>query len=544
MAGFQYFIRRYCSGLSFPSVLHIAAVVVFIFLVFSPVIGLVAEGIRVVLSGSLDPVPSLMLSTRRAGLLFTSICFSAFVAATGILIGIFASTFIWRVPRSVASVILLLLLAMACIPPYIHALVWIDILGTIHNVFPFCPVSGWLPAVWVDLLAVLPLAVFLSFIALASVDIRLIDAARVSRSDMTVFKEILLPLAAPALGAAFGFLFLICCTDYSVPSLFGADIYALDIFARFSATGSPAEAFLYALPLLLVTGIVIFLSRSGIRTLAQTPNWLADRWGNPPVFPWNYRMLQVAAFTILLLQIVILFSGLFLITGNPALFLSSVLRSSDELAYSLFIAGSVIVLSVPFALAAAGEMKRPGIRGSLAWGMVLVPLAMPASLVGIGMITFWNCPVIAPVYPGILMPVLAAAARFAPFAAIILYVQMRFIDPALLESAEIFSSSLWKKWSRIRLPLITPGLLVSAGILAAFSLAELGATLIVAPPGHTTMTIRIYNYIHYGASGEVAGLCLAVALLSLAAGVCTIAALLWLYRRSGKTGLHSGGDGE
>jgi len=105
----------------------------------------------------------------------------------------------------------------------------------------------------------------------ASIDIRLIDAGRLVVPDLSVLLRIILPLAAPALGVAFGFVFLICCTDYSVPSLFGTDVYALDIFAQFSASNSASQAFLYAVPLLLVTLIVMILCRSGIRTLAQTP---------------------------------------------------------------------------------------------------------------------------------------------------------------------------------------------------------------------------------------------------------------------------------
>ena len=122
------------------------------------------------------------------------------------------------------------------------------------------------------------------------------------------------------LGAAFGFVFLICCTDYSVPSLFGADVYALDIFAQFSASNSAAQAFLYALPLLLVTLIVMIVCRSGIRTLAQTPNWISARFGNPPVFPDWFRILQAGAAILLVVQILVLFSGLILAAGKPGCF--------------------------------------------------------------------------------------------------------------------------------------------------------------------------------------------------------------------------------
>jgi iron(III) transport system permease protein len=246
-------------------------------------------------------------------------------------------------------------------------------------------------------------------------------------------------------------------------------------------------------------------------------------------------LLQAIACGIIALQILVLFSGLILTTGTVSTFIRSVSVAQGELTYSLLIAAGVILISLPLALTAALELKQPGLRGTVAWTLVLLPLAIPASLTGIGMIMFWNAPVPAMLYPGLLMPVLVSVARFAPLAAIILFVQMRFIDPILFDAAAIFSRNLLATWVQIRLPLYAPGLLVAAGILAALTLAELGATLVVAPPGHGTLTMRIYNYLHYGAAGEVAGLCLMITIFTLIAGACTIAALYWLYRGPGRT---------
>jgi iron(III) transport system permease protein len=388
-------------------------------------------------------------------------------------------------------------------------------------------------------MALLPLSAFLTWIAFASVDNRLVDAGRLVRSDLSVLLQIILPLAAPALGAAFGFVFLICCTDYSVPSLFGADVYALDIFAQFSASNSAAQALLYALPLLLVTLLVMVSCRSGIRTLAQTPNWIAARFGNPPAFPGWFRMLQAGAVFLVAVQILVLFSGLILAAGSLDVFFTSVLMAQDELVYSLLIAVLVIIISLPLALAAAQELKRPGVRGAAAWMIVLVPLAIPAPLIGIGMITIGNLPVLSAVYPAQIMPALVSVVKFAPLAAIVLFIQMRFIDPLLFDAAAVFAKNRSDAWTRIHLPLFAPGLVVSAGILAALTLAELGATLIVSPPGHATITMRIYNYLHYGSSSDVAGLCLMVTVLTLVISTGTILTLWWISR-----GSHTGIDGE
>jgi iron(III) transport system permease protein len=59
-------------------------------------------------------------------------------------------------------------------------------------------------------------------------------------------------------------------------------------------------------------------------------------------------------------------------------------------------------------------------------------------------------------------------------------------------------------------------------------MGELGATLMVIPPGKATLTMRIYNYLHYGASDTVAGLCLVLALGVLLAGVLAgLVILMW-----------------
>lgn len=535
------FFRRIRTRLTPETTAITLATGLFFFLLLCPLIGLSFDLLHAFMTGSADIAAPLFLSPRRMGLLAASIGLAAAVAGAGMIIGVLFISALFRLPGKLLYGVLLMLLALAGIPPYIHALTWSEVMQVAGAALPGLPTTGWLISFWVDLMALLPLSVFLSWIAFASVDIRLVDAGRLVRSDLSVLLHVILPLAAPALGAAFSFVFLICCTDYSVPSLFGADVYALDIFAQFSASNSAAQAFLYALPLLLVTLIVMVACRSGIRTLAQTPNWFSARFGNPPAFPGWFSVLQTGAVVILLVQILVLFSGLIVAAGSPDAFVTSVLLARNELVYSLLTAVLVIVIALPLALAAAQELKRPGIRGTAAWIIVLVPLAVPAPLIGIGMITLGNLPVLSAVYPALIMPSLVSVVKFAPFAAIVLFIQMRLVDPLLLDAAAVFARSRTDAWTRIHIPLFAPGLVVSAGILAALTLAELGATLIVAPPGHATITMRIYNYLHYGASSDVAGLCLMVTVLTLVASIGTILTL-WLLSRSHGTGIEEPGS--
>jgi iron(III) transport system permease protein len=159
------------------------------------------------------------------------------------------------------------------------------------------------------------------------------------------------------------------------------------------------------------------------------------------------------------------------------------------------------------------------------WIGVLVSFLTPAPLIGILLIELQN---LFPrfVDPGPIMPVLAALIRFTPLAAVALAMQRRRINPAYVEAAQILQGNPLKKFWTVVLPLLIPGLLVSIGLVFSLTLGELGATLMVAPPGSSTLALKIYNYLHYGASDQVASLCLLLTFLTITVvGLC-----FWFYR--------------
>jgi iron(III) transport system permease protein len=51
-------------------------------------------------------------------------------------------------------------------------------------------------------------------------------------------------------------------------------------------------------------------------------------------------------------------------------------------------------------------------------------------------------------------------------------------------------------------------LAASAAVVFVLSLGELGASLLTVPPGVSTLPLRMFNLLHYGASAEVASLAL------------------------------------
>ena len=492
---------------------HALGVAVYILIVFLPLAALAGRAAVWLAGGGGGD----LLSARRLGLLGRSAGLALAVAAGATLLGTLAALFLWRRPGGLRPARWLIFL-LAPLPPYIHALAWMTLAGAVD-------VSGSAGrgvgmSAWVQVMAFLPLTTALALIGLESVESGLVEAARLARPDLHALGGVVLPLAAPAILTGSGLVFLLSLTDYSVPSLFQVNTYALEIFSEYSASSLPERAFVLALPLLLLTGLATLLLVGGLRQTAESGGRGNSSRSAGVDFQWPawLSVLIGAALAAWLAQVGAPLGVLLSQTGSWASFSQSVTDASSEIGFTLLTAAAAGGLCLPLGLALSSELQRKGLRGWLGWFLVLAPLAVPAPLVGIGLIAVWNRDLPVAVYGSAWMPVLAMLARFSALAALLALAQARRTDERLFEAAEIFQPGLLKTWLRVRLPLLAPGLLAAAGVVFVLSAGELGATLIVAPPGQATLTMRIYNYLHYGASATVAGLCLLMALASVAIG--------------------------
>ncbi len=225
---------------------------------------------------------------------------------------------------------------------------------------------------------------------------------------------------------------------------------------------------------------------------------------------------------------------------------TAVSAGASVIGYSFQVALLASLLSLPLATAAAqgalqdkwmsiSSDRRNSVRlgvwtGKAWWLAITIPMALPGPLVGIGLIGLWNHPSVAAlgIYGSRFMPVLAALARYTPLAALVMIATLRRQNPELIDAARLLQANRVRRWLLIRLPLLAPGLLAAASVVFCLTLGELSATLMIAAPGSPTLTMRIYNYLHYGASSTVAGLTLVLTALVLILGVLTaLAQALW-----------------
>ncbi|MCX7934201.1 MAG: hypothetical protein N3A66_02955 [Planctomycetota bacterium] len=496
-----------------------AAYALFIAIALLPLIMLAAQALIALATQPGENIALLLPSPRRLLLFLKTLAYAAGVAIAAGALGGVAGLSAWFAPRPQRARQLALFLALAAVPPHHHAVAWTWIGQQLGGQAP----SGWLMSAWVQTLAAVPLVFALTLLGAGFADQRLLEAARLLREDSAVIRHILWPAARPAAGAAAAIVFLLTLADYSVPSLFQVEVYSLEILAEFSASHSAVRAFWTSWPLLATA--LLLAAVAGWLVAAAQRSW---RNSQPPE-PWSRRLSGWRAGLLVGAEIFVWLSPAAVVAALTAQSLTGdwwqALRAAQaETIYTCGSCGLAALLCAPLALCLAWHIRQ-GIA-AVWWAVILLPLALPPALQGIAFAAAWAK--IAPrAWQGTdALVALALAGRFAPLAVLLCLAKALRLDVALLEAVAVLQPNALSGWWRVRLPLLAPGMVAGAAAVFALGLGDVAAALSVAPPGRSTLAIRIYNYLHYGASAQVAILCLATLLASIAAVFCALRPLV------------------
>lgn len=481
---------------------------IIIIALFFPLLRLGVSTVISVIDGTSEIRLSLPLG-RRFTLLVNSLGLAGSVAISVTIIGFLCGTLLLGENRGVLRAIKWGILLTAPVPPYIHALTWSNFIRLIQSSLGeyggLMRLSGFLMSYCVNVLAYLPLGVGLAIVGLSLIEAPAVEAARMVREDLDVFMRGVLPLTLPTLYTSLGLVFILVITDFSVPTLYSFNVYSLEVFSEFSASNNPSNSLLLSIPTILVSLAILVYSIRGLRMTAQSSSvgtissfrdWSLPSW---------FHILQQMALGVTVLQVTLLVGGLVIETGSLSSLGYALTRAGDDIVTSSLISTSSALMGAVLGYIFADRLEESGHW----WLLISIPLALPASLIGISMIqTYTN--LFSPLYGTMWMPIIASVTRFMPISAIIVFAQKRSIDRLLFDAADLFAEDSNEALTRVKLPLQRYGIVTSALIVFALSLGELGGTLLVIPPGRETLTIRIFNYLHYGGTEEVAGLCLAL----------------------------------
>ncbi len=161
---------------------------------------------------------------------------------------------------------------------------------------------------------------------------------------------------------------------------------------------------------------------------------------------------------------------------------------------SLLFGFLTIVISLPLSLITAILIRRRRFFGkSFLDALLLFPLGVSTVALGYGLVKVYSGGTIPLVGSWIIVVLVHAVIAF-PFGARSLYNSMKDIPPNLTLAARSLGASRLETLVRVYLPLLLPGLMIASIFAFAISLGELGATIMVSSPEHTTMPVALYRF--------------------------------------------------
>lgn len=168
----------------------------------------------------------------------------------------------------------------------------------------------------------------------------------------------------------------------------------------------------------------------------------------------------------------------------------------------------------------AAPGRRNWVRKTLRWGfsgLALVAIATPGPLVGMWVIFALNRStpaLLGQLYDTtILAPVLAQQFRLLPIAWLLVHALAASISTGTWEQARQDQLGWIDLFRRVLWPQIGKRALACVLLLMVISVGELSCSMLVLPPGVTTVSMRLFEMLHFGMRHQDSGLCGVLVLL-------------------------------
>ncbi len=386
----------------------------------------------------------------------------------------------------------------------------------------------------------------------ANLDPRLEQAAAVLGANRwRTWREITLPLLAPALGAAALLIFLFCFTSFGVVLILGGARFAtleVEIYRQtVSYLRLPMAAALSLLQMILTFAIMAFYTRLQARS-AVPLNFKPQQATQRPLAGWRQLAIAGASigglFCLLLAPLAALALRSFSTPNGAGLDYYVALFSNrrqsilfvppgEAMRNSIVFALLTLVLALMMGLLGAYLLARPR-RGLSAWldPLFMLPLGASAITLGLGFLVAFDTPPLNLRASPLLTP-LAHSLIALPFVLRSVLPVLRGLNPHVREAAAVQGAAPRRVWREIDLPILAPAIIAGAVFAVTVSLGEFGATALIARPEAPTLPLIIYRFLGQPGAENYGQALAASSLLML---VCVIAFVLLERVRYGEIG--------
>jgi len=372
----------------------------------------------------------------------------------------------------------------------------------------------------------------------SSLDPRLTEAARMlGASRWTAFRQVTLPLLAPAVQAACLLVFVFCFSSFGVVLILGGPRFStieVEIYRQ--------AVHLFNLPMAaglslvqIVFTFVLMRVYAGLQR--RRPVYAASGPGSSALHPVRglgprvllggnligMGLLLAAPLIALLLRSVqgesgvtlVFYRALFENVSGSVFFVPPGQAVFNSFLFAAAAMGLALILGFGAATFLSGPRRR---SASVLDPLFMLPLSTSAVTLGFGFIIAFDTPPLNLRGSTALVPLAQTLVAF-PFVVRALLPALRSIPGSLREAAALLGAPPLKVWFHVDLPIVGRALVVGAVFAFSVSMGEFGATVFTARPQTPTMPLAIYRLLGQpGAMHYVQAMAMSSLLMLVTAG--------------------------
>lgn len=415
-------------------------------------------------------------------------CVSALLAT---LIGTVCGFTLYKLKFPLSGFYRIVLLLPLLVSPYIFAVAWKD--GFFWFFGNTAALYSEVGVILVHTFVFFPLAMLITGSALSQIDAVYEEAGLMVVPFKKMLVKIVLPLIRPALTISFLLVLIFSLSDFSVPAFFGVRTFTTEIFTQFSA--------LYNFPLaigqsalLLLVCLILMLAEA--RYLSDAPFFsvsvkgsISKKYNTHERRIFLHGILWLLVILALLMPVFILVIQSF--SGRRFFFTEAwtLMRPAALQSIKLALLATLLITAISFWTAYGKERmgnKLPNL-------FLLLTFIVPSTVLGIALIRYYNLPILNFIYGSSLILLIAYLGKFGFIASRIIGNGIKQIPVSLEEAAVVMGIPSWKIFLRISLPLMIPSLFAAFVLSFILCLGELGATMLVYPPGTELMPVKTFT---------------------------------------------------
>ena len=448
-------------------------------------------------------------------LLFKSLMLAFLVSFISTVLGGFFAFFLTKTNLPSKNIFKLILLIPLFLSPYILTLSWVDFFTLFEGGKTF--IYSFKGVVFILSLVFTPLSMLIISSGLSNINSKLEDAGLMVTDYSQVILKIILPLIKPSLISSFILVFVLAISEFSVPAFLSVNVLTTEIFTQFSAFYNHGLALANSMILIVICILLLLMERfylSDAKFLSVGTR--SHKVKTIEAGRAKYLFFALASAYIFISSVVpvaILFMQTFK-QGFSTFYKALDLLAPtifDSLLYAGLGALALLIFGLVFAYMEERE-KIPYINFIL-----LLTFGIPSIVLGISLIKFFNTPDLNFIYSGFWIIIIAYLGKFIFISQKLIANSIGQIPASLEESAKLIGANFFTRMYKIVLPLISSSLFTAFIISFIFCLGELGATILVYPPGTSLMPIKIYTIMANAPQSLVSAMSLIVLLITLVA---------------------------